>query len=463
MKRTDDGRLQRFLDRPQRALWSMAGPMMAGLTLHTLYGLVDLFFVGRLGPEAVAGLTFVGPLFFTMFALAAGLSTGVTAVVAQAVGRRDPESGRRAALSALALAAVLTVVFIVAGQLMGRDLLRLLGAQGRTAALAWEYLQVLALGFPLVFVSSCLRGVLVGEGDTRTPMLVLGGATLMNTVLDPLLIETAGLGMRGAAVATVVAQLSALATYAVLLLAGRRFRVRLRGSGGWLDFQLLRRVLAIGLPTAVTHLVMAAGGALRNRVVAHFGDLAVAGYGAASRLDMVVALPVLGLAGAALSLAGMFAGAGRPDLIRSLTRYTLSWAALIAATLGLGAYLGSGWILRLFIDEPEALSVGAGYLAYMVFAYPLMGVGMTMVRVMQGLGHGLPALVVNLLRVLVLSIPLAYVAVFVFDAPLHVVWAMALLGGVCSDVVAFLWLRRVVWARDPTERAQAQAQAQAES
>ena len=149
----------------------------------------------------------------------------------------------------------------------------------------------------------------------------------------------------------------------------------------------------------------------------------------------------------------MFAGAGRVDLVRSTALYTYRWAVLLASLIGIAAFLGSGSILRLFTDDPRAISIGHTYLGFMVVAYPMMAFGMTSGRLLQGIGQGMPSLVITSVRVLIVAVPLAYAAVLLLDAPIEAVWASALVGRMCSTVLAFWWVRRLVWLVDPTERA----------
>jgi Na+-driven multidrug efflux pump len=201
--------------------------------------------------------------------------------------------------------------------------------------------------------------------------------------------------------------------------------------------------------------VMSVGGLLFNRLLATFGEIEVAAYGAANKVDMIVALPILGLAGAAVSVVGMFAGAGRIDLVRSTALYTYRWAVLLASLIGVAAFLGSQHLLRLFTDNAQALAIGRTYLGFMVLAYPMMAFGMISGRLLQGIGHGVPSLVITSIRVLIVGIPLAYTAVLLLDAPIEAVWVSALAGGLCSTLLAFWWVRRLVWRADPTARATA--------
>ena len=447
------GRLNQFLAAPRRAVWTMAAPMMAGMAVHTLYIIADTAFIGTLGTEALAAATFVGPVFFLMIALTMGLSTAVTALVAQAVGRRDAVGADQVAGTAMSFGVVVGCGMTVLGLSTGPTLLLHLGASGQNAALAWQYFQIICLVVPLFFVSSIFRSVLTGEGNARTPMLVLAGTTLLNIVLDALFILVLDLGLRGAALATGTSVLVSLTTFAYLILKRHTTYVRFRLPHLMPSRPVLKRLLGLAAPTAAGMVVMSIGGLLLNRLLAGFGEVAVAAYGAASKVDMIVALPIMGLAGAAVSIVGMFSGAGRVDLVRSTALYTYRWAVLLASLIGISAYLGSSAILGIFTTDAEAIAIGHTYLGFMVLAYPMMAFGMTSGRLLQGTGHGLPSLVITSFRVLIVGIPLAYATVLLLDAPIEAVWASVLTGGMCSTVLSVWWVRRLIWLGDPTVRA----------
>jgi putative MATE family efflux protein len=427
--------------------------MMAGMAVHTLYMIVDTAFIGTLGTEALAAATFVTPLFMVMIALTVGLGTGVTALIAQAVGRRDARDAGRVAGSAMTVGVTVGSTLTATGLLGGRWLLEVLGATGRVGDLSWSYFQIITLLVPLWFVSIVFRSVLTGEGDAKTPMLVLAGATVINIALDALFILVLGLGLRGAALATGAAQLFSLAAFSTLLLRRRGAFVRLRWSLLVPAAKPASRLVALAAPAAAGILVMSAGGMLYNRLLSEFGQVTVAAYGAASKIDMLVAMPLFGLAGAAVSVVGMFAGAGRPDLVRATALYTYGWALGMAVGIGTLAYLSSGWALRAFTSDAEAIAIGRTYLGFMLFAYPMMAFGIITGRLLQGLGRGLPPLVITAVRVLLIGVPTAYVGVYLYDAPVEIVWTGMLLGGVLATMLAVGWVRRAIWIDDPTASA----------
>jgi putative MATE family efflux protein len=452
-------RVTEFLEHPRRAVWTVGAPMMAGFMVHALYSIVDAAFIGRLGPQALAGATYVGALFFIAIALVTGLATGITANVAQALGARDQERADRLASNGLGLGLGIGIALAVFGLVGGPWLVPLLGAEGPAAEAAWEYFQLLSVGMPLFFFSTAIRSVLNAEGDARTPTVVLAISTVINLGLDPVFIFTLDLGIRGAALATLVAQTFSLSIFSYLVFVRRRTASRFRLSYVPPRRDLLWPVIALGLPATAGQLVMALGSGLFNRVLSEFGQLAVAGYGAGSKVDLIVAMPVIGLAGATVTVIGMFAGAGRADLIRSTAFYTCRWAVTIALALGVGAYFASDRVVGFFTDDPIALGIGEKYISYMIFAYPLMAFGMASGRILQGVGYGVPSLIITLVRVLGVSVPGAYLAVYLFDAPIQSIWIAAIAGGLVADVLAAAWLRQYLWRRDPTAVARRRATA----
>jgi len=450
-------RLEDFLANPTKALWIMALPMIAGMTVHTTYLVADTAFIGTLGTDALAAATFVAPLFFLTMALTMGLGTAVTALVAQSVGRGDAENADAVAGTAIGSGVLLGITFGFVGLVAGERLLGALGAEDQVVQLAWEYFQVLAAFMPLFFVSAVLRSILTGEGDAKTPMLVLGVATVANIGFDALFILVLDFGLRGAAFATVLSVVISVTCFTVLLVRRTEAFVQLRMKALIPRGPVIVNLAGLAIPIAASMIVMSIGTMLYNLLLADFGAIAVAAYGAASKVDMIVVLPIFGLAGAAVTVVGMFAGAGRIDLVRSTALYTYRWAVTLAAVIGGIAFFSSQHILAIFTDDPEAIAIGTTYLGFMIFAYPMMAIGMTTGRLLQGLGHGFPALFITTLRVLLVGVPVAYTTVYVFGESIEGVWIGILTGGVAATITSILMVRQLMWRSDPTLKATAVA------
>jgi len=212
-------------------------------------------------------------------------------------------------------------------------------------------------------------------------------------------------------------------------------------------------VMAVAIPKSLAQLVMAFGAMLLNRAVASFGESALAAMGVGQRVDQIATLPVIGLASGTVAVIGMFAGAGRADLVRQVSLYAMRWAVGLAAVVGALAFAASGVLLRVFTTDAQTLAVGRHYLLYMVFAYPMMASTMLGARILLGLGYPNLSLGIVSLRLFALAVPIAYVSVFVFHGPIDGIWWGLLLGSAASTVAAAALLRLMVWTRDPTARA----------
>lgn len=437
-------RLAGALEDPRRGLWRMALPLMAGMSLQTAYLIVDMIFVGRISAEALTALAFNLPLVFMAMGTTFGLGTGVTAVVARCVGARDKTGADQAAENGLLLAVFLVAIFMVVGLGWGRALLRLLGVPADLQGLAWSYFRIIALGFPFVVSSVFLRSVLSGEGNMKTPVMVQGGATVLNAILDPICIFALGLGIEGAALATVIAQAVAASVFVYLLFVKSHAWVTFNLRAFRMKLPVLRSIVAIGAPSAVSLLVTALGASVFNRILVGYSPEVVAAFQVGARIDQIVLLPMIAVAASLVTLVGMFRGAERLDLVRSIFLYAMTRTVALAAIVAALFLAFAPYLVAVFSSDPAIRGAGVGYLRVAALAYPFTAVSMLAGRSLQGLGRGTPVLLVSLLRVFLISGPLTVIVVFVLHGPVEWVWWAIVTGIVISALCALLWWLRAV-------------------
>jgi len=434
-------RLQEFLSHPERSLIRLSIPITIGMGIHILYSLVDMIFVGRLGGAAIAAVTYAGSFFFFMFSLSS-ISVGAQALIAQRIGADDPDGAGQAASHAILLGIVLGVAFFLAGRPLSENVLALVGARDEALTLGTAYLQTIFLGAPFLFFSAFSRAILIGQGDARTPVVILTAATLLNIALDPLLIFTLGWGVVGAARATLAAICASFLAYAFFLFVRRTSHVTLRLRGFRPSGDILWKILKVGVPACLVQLVMSVGGMFFHRILSLFGSDAVAGYGLGGRVDMLIVLPFIGISTALLSLVGMYHGARRNDLVSRISAYTMKWTILAAVVIGCLVFLFAGPLVSVFTDEAPVIAVGSHYLRFIVFVYPMIAFGMNTGRILQGLGLGLPSLVITSTRVLLVGVPLSYLFTRVWGLGIPSVWVAILISGCVSTLISYIWLRR---------------------
>ncbi len=433
-------RLDRFVASPRRALWMLAIPILIGMSIQTLYMIVDMFFVGRVSPEALTALAFNMPLVFLAMGLTFGLGTGITAVIAQAVGARDRLRADRAAEHAVLLGAAVAALTTGSAIVFGVPLLHALGVPAELVPQAWSYFRVLAWGYPFMVLAIFFRSILSGEGNVKTPVIIQGAATLLNIGLDPLFIFTFGMGVAGAALATIVSQAAAALAFIHLLFVARLSYVRFNLRNFRYDPAIARSICVIGLPASLSFLVMSVGGGVLNRILVEYTPDAVAALQIGSRLDHVVILPQVAVASGLVTLVGMFHGARRGDLLRGIVRYAMAWTILLSLAIAAAFHVLAPALVAFFTDSPAIRSLGVDYLRVVVFAYPFIGVSILTGRALQGLGRGSPELWLSLLRVILISAPLAWAVTFWLRWPVEWVWYSSLAGTVISACIALLWL-----------------------
>ena len=422
---------------------------MFGMGIHTLYNIVDMMFIGRLGGNAIAGVAFNMPIFFLMLGLTMGLGSGVTASIARYIGENNKENADNSAEHALALAAGIALIFTSAGLLFGNRILVALGAEGEILALGWDYLYIIIIGLPFMIFSGFFRSILAGEGDMKFPMMVAGLGTILNIILDPIFIFKLeeyggigfGMGVKGAAMATVICQLIVFIIFIYMLFVKEHAYITFRLKDFSPSKVILWDIIKVGLPASMSMIIMAIGQGVFNKILIHYSPQTVAAYQVAGRLDMLIFLPIFAIAGGMTTLVGMFFGAKKIDALNKIVKYGISRAFMITLVSSTFVYIFaetfSGW----FTQDQEIIDVSVGFLRLLCLMYPLVAIAITSGRVMQGLGKGIPVLVITTVRVLGVSAPLALYFSFVLDKPVEWNWYAMMISTGIAFIIAVSWVK----------------------
>ena len=444
-----ESRLESFLESPTKALWSLAIPIMFGMGIHTLYNMVDMIFIGRLGGDAIAGVAFNMPLFFLMLGLTMGLGSGVTASIARYIGNNNKVNADNSAEHALAMAGAIAVVFTIAGLVLGKDLLAKLGAEGIILELAWDYLYVIVAGLPFMIFSGFFRSILAGEGDMKLPMLVAGFGTILNIILDPIFIFKLenyggigfGLGIKGAALATVVCQGIVFLIFVYMLFVKKHAYITFNLRDFSPSKVILWDIIKVGIPASLSMVIMALGQGVFNKILIHYSSQTVAAYQVAGRLDMLIFLPIFSIAGGLTTLVGMFYGAREIEALKSIVKYGISRSFFITVCSSTFVYFFASAFSALFTQDKEIIEVSVGFLRLMTLVYPFVAIAISCGRVMQGLGKGIPVLVITTVRVLGISAPLALYFSFVLHKSVEWNWYAMMISTSIAFTIAVTWVQ----------------------
>jgi putative MATE family efflux protein len=433
-----ENRVDEFIENPKRALFVLAAPIAIAMFVQAMYNIVDTAWVGRLGAESIAALTFAFPIFFILIGLNSGIGVGINSIISRQLGAKDKEAAENSAVHGLIMSEVFGGIVFLVGILTLKPLFSLFGATPAVLKLSVGYMSIIMSGIFFMFPAYAMNGIFSAQGDTRTPMKVQVSALIFNAVLDPIFIYPLGLGVAGAALATLCAFGFSLLLYVYYIQKKSYLKIRFRCFR--FSFSLCREICRVGAPASLMMLIMSIYVMFLNRFMAHFGTDYVASFGLATRLESFATIPIVALSISLLTLVGMFFGARKFDIMKTVSWHGIKIGVAFTSALGLIFFIFPTLFLRIFTPQPVLLMVGSAYLRIDVFTFPLMTVSTVISRVLQGLGFGLPGLVINLIRIFIVAVPLAYIFVFILGYGfLSIAWAMVL-GGVASNVTAFIWI-----------------------
>jgi putative MATE family efflux protein len=396
-----------------RHLLATTGFMLAMMVFQTLYFLIDLYWVGRLGTAAVAGVSIAGQLSFIVLALSQMLGVGTTTLISHAAGRRDRAEAEHLFNQALVLSLVTAVAFLAVG-LAGVDAYaRAMSADAATAAAARAYLAwfipAMALQFPLGVMSSALRGT----GQFRAPMMVSIVSIVTNMALAPFLIFGWGtgrpLGVAGAAISSLVSIVVALAWLSTLFVR----------ADAWLRFSRAdarprlapwQRLLGIGLPAGFEFAMMALYQAVVYTLARPFGAAEQAGFGIGMRVIQATFMPVVALGFAVAPVAGQNVGAGLPDRVRAVLRDAALMATVYMLVITAVVHLWSRGMVQVFTADPGVVQAGTVYLEIISWNFVASGLVFVSSSLFQALGNTVPSLVSSATRMVLVIVPAVMLA-----------------------------------------------------
>ena len=225
LRDNDESRLEEFLDKPEKALWSIALPVMAGMAIQTMYSIVDMLFIGRLGGDSITAVAFNMPLYFFVMGITFGVATGLTSSISRAIGAEDKKRADNAAEHGILIGLFLGITLTIFGLFLGKDVLSMLGAPDEMLEESWSYLRVTCYGMTFIVFAIVFRSILAGEGDMKFPVMVAAIGTILNIILDPIFIFELedyggiglGMGVEGAALASVVSQIIVFSIFVYML------------------------------------------------------------------------------------------------------------------------------------------------------------------------------------------------------------------------------------------------------
>lgn len=394
-----------------RALALLAIPMMLEMAMESVFAVVDIAFVARLGTDAIAAVGITEALVTVLYGIAIGLGTGLTAMVARRIGAKDPDAASQVTGQAIWIGAVLSVLIGVAGVAYARDLLEIMGASSSVVEQGQGFTAVLLGGSCSIIYLFLLNAAFRGAGDATVALRSLWLANGCNIVLDPCLIFGLGpfpeMGVTGAAVATTIGRGVGVIYQLWYLMAGRG-RIALQIRHLRLVPALISRLLRISLGGIGQFLIATASWIGVMRIVAIYGSPAIAAYTIALRMMEFTFLPAWGLGNAAATLVGQNLGAKQPDRAEQSAWRAAKYNAAFMTAAGIILLIFARGITGLFTDETDVLRWGTSCLQIMGIGFPMYAVGMVIIQSLNGAGDTTTPAVLNFICFWIVQIPLAF-------------------------------------------------------
>ncbi|NQX76657.1 MATE family efflux transporter [Gilvibacter sp.] len=432
----------------RKAIFMLSVPMVLEMMMESIFFLVDAYFVSSLGANAIATVGLTESVLTLVYAIAIGLSMGVTAIVARRIGEKQVEGARRTAVQAIMSGVLVAALISVIGILFPKDILRLMGGAPDLVEEGYRFTQILLGGNVAIMLLFLINAVFRGAGDAAVAMRVLIFSNVLNIILDPLLIfgwgPVPGFGVQGAAIATTIGRGSAVIFQLLILFYGwSRIKVGfkdilIRGSE-------MINLVKVSLGGIGQFIIGTSSWVFLMRIMAEFGAEVLAGYTIAIRVLMFTLMPSWGMSNAAATLVGQNLGAGNPDRAAKSVWKTGKYNAIFMVFVSIFYLIFAEWILKIFSDDPEVISNGALSLRIIASGYVCYAYGMVVIQAFNGAGDTQTPTIINFFCFWLFQLPFAYAAALYFEmGPLGVLLAITL-AEVLIAAVGIIWFRKGKW------------------
>ena len=390
----------------RKAVFLLAIPMILELSLESVFAVVDMFFVSKLGQNAIATVGLTESVITIVYSIAIGLSTAATAVVARRTGEKDMEAAAHAGAQAINIAVIATIVLSIIGMIYASEILGLMGASPEVVAEGSIFTQIMLGGSLAIMLLFLINGIFRGAGDAAMAMKSLWIASILNIILCPLFIHFWGL--KGAAIATVIGR-SAGVLYQCYHLFYGNGAIKLNKQHFGVDMPIVKSIITIAWPATLQFIIASGSWIVLAKLVAETGGTtASAGYQIAIRNVVFFILPAWGLSNAAATLVGQNLGAKQIERAQKSVWLTAKYNAIFMSFVMLLFVFFSKPIISLFTTDEAVMAYGVQALQIIGLGYVFYGIGMVMTQALNGAGDTKTPTIINFVCFWLFQIPLAY-------------------------------------------------------
>ncbi len=432
----------------ERAIFMLSVPMILEMMMESLFAVVDVFFVGKLGVDAIATVGLTEAIIMIVYSICVGLSMGVTAMVSRRVGEKKHKEASDVAFQGILVGVFLAFIIGIIGFVFAKDLLHLMGATDELINQGYGYTQVLIGGNVTIMLLFILNAVFRGAGDASIAMRALWISNGLNLILDPLFIfgigPLEGLGVQGAAIATTIGR-SVGVGYQLYILFNGRSVIKLIRANLFFRLKIMQRLIKVSLGGMGQYLISTASWIFLVRIISYFGSDAVAGYTISIRIIIFTILPSWGIANAAATLVGQNLGASQPERAEKSVWKCAFYNMIFLFIISVVFFVFAEFLVGIFNAQGEVLRNGVIALRYICTGYLFFAYGMVVSQAFNGAGDTRTPTIVNFFSYWMLQIPLAYILAMYTDFEIKGIYIAILAAEIFLAIVVVLIFRRGKW------------------
>ncbi len=440
----------------RKAILTLSLPLMINNFIQTVYNLVDALWLGRLGAGEFAATTFVWPVIFFFITFGSGISVAGTSVMSQLIGSRRMKEAESYANQLLLIGLVLAAIVSVIGYTTTPLIVNAMGARDDLSVFSVAYLSVTFLGYPAVALAFVMQAILQAQGDTKSFTIISGISALLNMILDPIFIFSEipgiglpgfGLGVSGAALATILSQYSA-ALIGGFFLWRKSTEIRFSKASMTPDITKLKKLVRIGIPSIVGQSGTSLGFIVLNMFISSYGTATLAAYGLVNRITSLLIQPSMGIGAAIASIIGQNMGAGKVDRVRDCFKSAQRISLLFNLAGSILLFVFSKQLILLFINAKDAGRImpdALEYIYYSLLIIPMMGSFSIFHGFFQGTGHTEYSMKMSVYRLWLTRIPMILLFGRLTSLGSSGIWISMLLSNVFANVYGFYHYRKENW------------------
>lgn len=426
----------------RKAIFMLAIPMILEMCMESVFAVVDIFFVGKLGPNAAAAVGLTESFLTILYSVAIGLSMGATAMVARRVGEKNYDDAAKAGAQAALLALLVSVMISIVGFFYAGTILSLMGANAAIIEMGTTYARIMLSGNIVIMLLFLINGIFRGAGDATIAMRSLWLANICNIILCPILIHY--FGLPGAAMATTTGRGIGVCYQVYHLFKGKGIiKIHLRHFIP--DVSVLKGIFKIASTGTLQFLIGSASWIAMARIIAGFGGDAIAGYTIAIRLLIFFLMPAWGLSNAAATLVGQNLGAQQPDRAERSVWKTAQYNAIFMAIVSVLFFTCAEFFVSLINNDPAVVKTAVLALRIVSLGYIFYGVGMVMINAFNGAGDSKTPTWINLFWFWVFQIPFAYLLAIVWNMGPTGVFIAIVVTETCITITSVILFKRGKW------------------